>query len=264
MVTSVAEVDRLDGRVALISGASSGVGLAAARRFAAAGARVALLARDPHRLDAAVRTVTAGARSADDVLGIPTDVGDPEAVRSAVTEAASVFGGVDTLLNVAGVARIGEVAHLTDDDVAAVVRTNYLGPQYLARECIPWMRRTGHGDIVNVSSEITLDDLPRMSVYRSSKAGLEAHSKALTQELRGDNIRVTLMVLGTVEGTGFAGNFPPGDLARVAPVWEADGYARRVSGAGPPISPESVAEVFEFAVTRPTGLMLDVVHVRAM
>lgn len=264
MVTAAGGPLPLAGRVVLITGASSGVGLATARRFASSGAHVAMLARNPDRLAAAASEVAATAPDADSVMCVAADVGDPASVRDAVARATARFGPLDSVLNIAGIARIGEVAELSDDDIRSVVDTNYLGPLYVAREAIPSMRKAGRGDILNVSSEITLDNLPLMSIYSSSKAALESQSRALSQEVKGENIRVTLIVLGTVADTGFARNFSAADLERAAPLWEADGYGTRVSGAGPPIPADAVAEVFEFAITRPAGLMLDVLHVRAM
>jgi NADP-dependent 3-hydroxy acid dehydrogenase YdfG len=223
-----------------------------------------MLARNWDRLKAAAAEVAAAVPDADSVMCVGGDVGDPASVRNAVAQAAARFGGLDSVLNIAGTARIGEVAELTDEDIRSVVDTNYLGPLYVAREAIPYMRKAGRGDILNVSSEITLDNLPLMSIYSSSKAALEAQSRTLTQEVKGENIRVTLIVLGTVADTGFATNFSAADLERATPLWEADGYGTRVAGTGPPISADAVAEVFEFAITRPAGLMLDVLHVRAM
>jgi NAD(P)-dependent dehydrogenase (short-subunit alcohol dehydrogenase family) len=264
MVTSVPASQTLKGRVVVVTGASSGVGLAVGRRCAAAGAKVVMLARDLARLRESANAARTLAPSDENVLPVSTDVRDRESVRAAVDVAMNKFGVIDTVFNVAGTARIRRLDEATEEEVRLVIETNYLGPLHVIQEVLPGMRSAGTGDIVNVSSEITLDHLPLMSLYASSKAALESLTRQLVHEVREFGIRVTLVVLGTVEGTGFGNNFSAADIDRAKPLWDRSGYARRVSGEGPPMAPDSVAEVLEFAVTRPVGLMLDVLHVRAI
>lgn len=245
----------LQGKVVVVTGASSGIGLATARRFAAEGARVVLLARRAALLEAAAAQLGASA------VPIVADVADPASVRSAFERIEAMFGQVDVLLNVAGSARVRLIEEATDEDIATVVGTNFLGPIYTTRAAIPLLRKAGGGDIVNVSSEVTLDDLPLMTLYSATKRGLDGFTRTMTKELKGAGIRVTLIVMGTVGETGFADNFGPGDAERAFPAWEADGYLTRVAGG--PMEAAWAADAMVYAVTRPRGMMLDVMHVRS-
>jgi NAD(P)-dependent dehydrogenase (short-subunit alcohol dehydrogenase family) len=178
----------LVGKVAVVSGATSGSGRAIARRFVAEGAEVVLLARGKERLMADAAAL--GSRA----LPIATDVGDPESVAAAFAEIADRYGRIDILVNNAAVYRPCAVEHLSDGDIEQQVRTNYLGPIYTCRAAIRLLKAAGGGDILNTSSESTLDPFPMLSVYVSSKAGLEAFSRTLATEVQDDDIRVTVVV----------------------------------------------------------------------
>jgi NAD(P)-dependent dehydrogenase (short-subunit alcohol dehydrogenase family) len=245
----------LSGRVCVVAGASAGIGLATATRFAAAGATVVMLARGPERLAEAAGTVGA------DAVPIVTDIADPDSVRAAFAEIADRFGRVDVLLNVAGVTRVRWFEHATDEDIAHVMGVNLLGPMFTTRSAIPLLDAAGGGVIVNVSSEITLDAMPMMTLYGTSKAGLEAFTRAMNRELRDRCIRVCTCVVGST-ATSFGDNFSPEDIETAYPVWLADGFIGRVAGTQP-MDAQDVAEALFFQATRPPTQMLDVMHVRA-
>ena len=134
---------------------------------------------------------------------IVTDVGDVASVRAAFAEIEQRYGKLDILVNNAAVYRPCCVEALSDHDIERQVRTNYLGPVYTCRAAIPLLRAAGGGDIVNTSSESTLDPFPMLSVYVSSKAALEAFSRTLMTEVNHDDIRVTIVVQGTAyDGEG--------------------------------------------------------------
>jgi NAD(P)-dependent dehydrogenase (short-subunit alcohol dehydrogenase family) len=247
---------KLEGKVVIVAGGSAGVGKGVSALFATEGAHVAVLARGGQRLSAAVSEIGHG------VVGIVADISSPDSVRAAFAEVDSRFGRLDVVLNVAGAARARRIEDVTDADISTVVGVNFLGPIYTTRAAIPLMRRTGGGDIVNVSSEVTLDDLPYMTLYSSTKRGMDGFTRTMTKELRGDNIRMVLVTLGTVSPTSFGDNLPAADMAAAHPVWQADGYLTRVAGSTP-ISPEAVAETMLYVVTRPRHEMIDVIHVRA-
>ncbi len=247
---------QLHGKVVVVSGGSAGIGKAIAKRFADEGASVIVLARRKERIDEAVADI-GGAAS-----GIVCDVVDPHSVRTAFAEIQSAHGRLDVLLNVAGVARVRTIEEASDDDIATVVGTNFTGPIYTTRAAIPLLRASGGGDIVNVSSEITLDDMPLMTLYSSTKRGLDGFTRSMTKELKGDGIRVTLVVMGTVGDTAFGDNFGPGDAERAIPLWVQDGYLSRVAGADRPMDASWVADTMVHVVTRPRGMMMDVVHTR--
>ncbi|MEJ7584841.1 MAG: SDR family oxidoreductase [Acidimicrobiales bacterium] len=218
------------------------------------GAQVVLLARGEDRLRDAAATVGPAA------LPIACDVSDPESVRTAFAQIAARLPRLDALLNIAGVARIRTIEEASDDDIQHVVGVNLLGPIYTTRAAVPLLRRSGGGDIINVSSEITSDHLPYMVLYGTSKAGLEAFARMVAHELKADGIRVSTYVAGSTS-TGFGSTFAPEDVARAYPAWEASGYLTRVAGAG--MDPEWMAEAFVFQLTRPPGQVVDVMHVRS-
>lgn len=248
--------DTIEGKVVAIAGASSGTGKATALRFAAEGAHVVMLARGKERLDEAAREVGPSA------VPIATSVSDPDQVRAAFDQIEAQFGRLDALLNLAGTARPRLIEEASDDDIATVVGTNFLGPIYTTRSAIPLLKKAGGGDIVNVASEVILDDMPMMTLYSSTKRALSAFTRTMTKELRKDHIRVTLLVLGATAPTSFLEGFTPEDLQRVFPIWEADGFLSRVSGAHAPMDANWIADALLYAVTRPAGMMMDVIHTR--
>jgi NAD(P)-dependent dehydrogenase (short-subunit alcohol dehydrogenase family) len=246
----------VQGKIAVVSGGSTGVGKAVAKQLTESGAQVVVLARRPDRLEAAVAEIGGSA------LGIPTDIGDGDSVRAAFATVEERFGRVDILLNSAGAARIRAIEDSTDEDIAACVGTNLLGPIHTTRSAVPLLRAAGGGDIINVSSEITLDHMPLMSLYAASKHGLNGFTNAMRQDLRHDAIRVTLVILGAVGDTAFfENNFTREDRLRAAPVWDADGYLARV-GAHKPMTSAAVSEILFELITRPAEIGQDVMHIR--
>jgi NAD(P)-dependent dehydrogenase (short-subunit alcohol dehydrogenase family) len=246
---------QLTDKVCVVAGASAGIGLAVATRFAEVGASVVMLARGEQRLRDAAAVVGEGA------VPIGTDIADPEAVRRAFAQVTERFGHLDVLLNVAGVTRVRWLADASDDDIAHVIGVNLLGPIYTTRAAIPLLDAAGGGVIVNVSSEITLDAMPMMSRYGTSKAGLEAFTRVMNRELRDRSIRVCACVVGSTI-TSFSDNFSAQDMAVAMPAWIEDGFIRRIAGTQP-MAAADVAEALLFQVTRPPSQMLDVMHVRA-
>jgi NADP-dependent 3-hydroxy acid dehydrogenase YdfG len=245
----------MEGKVVVVSGASMGVGRATAQRFAQEGATVVLLARRKLLLDEIADTLGPNA------VPIATDVTCSTEVCAAFEQVAALFGRVDVLVNSAGASRIRLIEEASDEDIAVTVNTNLVAPMYTTRAAIPLLRAAGGGDIMNISSEITLDYLPMMTLYAATKRGLNGFTEAMNHELRRDSIRVTLVILGAVGDTGIHENFGPGDLERAWPVWEADGYLTRMSGTQL-LTSARVAEVLYDVLTRPRDLMMDVIHVR--
>lgn len=245
----------LGGRVIAVVGASAGIGRATAECFLARGATVVLLARGKERLDEMATQL------GDRAVPIAMDMADPNSVRAAFAAIASRFGKLDALLNVAGVARATLIEDATDEDIAYVAGINFLGPIYTTRAAIPLLRNAGGGDIINVSSEVTLDHLPFMTLYSSTKGGLEAFCRDMNRELKAEKIRVSAFVVGRTR-TEFSPTNIGTDTAAMREVWDASGYSSRISGSVP-MEPSEVADVLAFMVTRPLGLMLDLVHVRS-
>jgi NAD(P)-dependent dehydrogenase (short-subunit alcohol dehydrogenase family) len=192
----------INGRVAVVTGGSRGIGLAVAEAFVGAGASVLITGRDRVQLEAASRRLGA-ARTGAGVIAVQADVRQPAEAARAVDCAADRFGGLDVLVNNAGVGRFGDVADMTVDDWQDVIATNLSGVFYCSRAAIPHMRSRGGGWIINISSLASTNPSKGSAAYCASKAGLNAFTDALMQEVRYDNIRVSAVLPGSVS-TGFA------------------------------------------------------------
>ena len=160
--------------------------------------------RDQERVDAAVQSLVAEGHDAARVGGAAVDVRDRRAVDALVLETARRFDGLDVLVNNAGVGRFKSVELMSDDEWKEVLDTNLTGPFYFSRAAIPALRRSGGGWIVNIASLAGRNYFPQGGAYCASKAALIALSESLMQEVRFDNIRVTVVMPGSV-ATGFGG-----------------------------------------------------------
>ena len=248
----------LEGKVAAVTGATSGSGRAIAKRFSAEGAQVYLLARGPERL------AEMEAELGDGVTGISTDVGDPASVNAAFAQIGQSHGHLDILINNAAIYRPCPLELLSD--ILAQVRTNYLGPVYTCRAAIPLLRAAGGGDIVNTSSESTLDPFPMLSIYVSTKAALEALGEVLRAEFEREEIRVTTLIQGVSigEGGGSTGWAWNPDHAQIAyERWNEAGLLNKISGLHGGQPADVVADVHVFIVTRPRGQKLEVIRARS-
>jgi NAD(P)-dependent dehydrogenase (short-subunit alcohol dehydrogenase family) len=245
----------MEGKIAVVAGASTGVGRATAVRLARDGATVVLLARRKLLLDEVVEMI------GENAVPIVTDVTSSPEVHAAFDQIAAQFGHIDVLINSAGASRIRLIEEASDEDIAVTINTNLVAPIYTTRSAIPLLRAAGGGDIMNISSEITLDHMPMMTLYAATKRGLNGFTEAMSKELRRECIRVTLVILGAVGDTAIHENFSPGDLEKAWPLWEADGYLTRMSGTEL-LTSATVADVLHDVITQPPELMMDVVHVR--
>jgi NAD(P)-dependent dehydrogenase (short-subunit alcohol dehydrogenase family) len=176
------------GKTVVITGGSRGFGLALARRFAADGARLALLARDADELAAAAADP---AFDQTRVLPVVCDVRDDASVRSAVETVTTTLGPVDVLVNNAGVIYVSPFEHATLDDFRDAMDTHFWGPLHLIRACLPGMMRQGAGRIVNVSSVGGRVSVPHLTAYSASKFALTGLSEGLHAELKPYGIDVT-------------------------------------------------------------------------
>lgn len=213
--------------VAIVTGGSKGIGLAIARALLERGMQVAISARKDDELQRAARELGGGdpstAIGAGNVLAVRADVQDAADAQRLVDETARRFGGVDVLVNNAGVGRFASVADMPLDAWRQVIDTNLSGVFYCTRAAIPEMKRRGAGFIVNISSLAGKNAFTGGAAYCASKAGLNAFSEALMQEVRHDNIRVSYVMPGSVS-TGFGDHgssgeadwkLTPEDVARV-------------------------------------------------
>ncbi|HXW08959.1 MAG TPA: SDR family oxidoreductase [Vicinamibacterales bacterium] len=207
----------IDGRVAVVTGASRGIGLAIAEALVQGGASVVVTGRDQAHLDKASARL-AGLRSAANVLAVRADVRSaPDAAR-AVDAAAERFGGLDVLVNNAGVGLFANVADMSPEDWRELMETNLSGVFHCCRAAIPHLRRRGGGWIINISSLAARNAFVGGAAYCASKAGLNAFAEALMQEVRYDNIRVSCIMPGSV-ATGFARRGESGEADwKIAPA----------------------------------------------
>jgi len=214
-------LESLQSKVAIVTGGSRGIGLAIARALAAEGAQVAVTGLSTAHLAAARKTLDGAGPAAVETL--QADVRRRDDVTRVVDATAARFGGLDILINNAGVGVFKEVAEMTGDEWQQVIDTNLSGVFHACRAAIPHMRRRGSGFIINISSLAGKNPFAGAAAYCASKAGLNAFSEALMQELRYDGIRVSYVMPGSV-ATGFSG----GDESK---------------GADWKIAPEEVADV---------------------
>src|SRR6478672_4153233 len=158
--------------------------------------------RNQPGVDQAVRTLSASATDKASVAGAAVDVRDRKATDALVADAARRFGGLDLLVNNAGVGQFTDVASMSDADWDQTIATNLTGVFYCTRAAIPAMKTSGGGWIINIASLAGRNYFPRGAAYCASKAGLIAFSESLMQEVRYDNIRVSVIMPGSV-ATGF-------------------------------------------------------------
>lgn len=206
-------------QVAIVTGASKGIGFAVARALLDRGMQVVISARKPEELQGAQQQLGGDAR----VHAVRADVRDPAEATRLVAETVRRFGGLDILVNNAGIGRFVNVSDMGDEDWRQIIDTNLSGVFYCSRAAIPEMKRRGGGWIVSISSLAGKNPFAGGAAYCASKAGLNAFSEALMQEVRYDNIRVSYVMPGSVS-TGFgdrgsAGEadwkLAPEDVARV-------------------------------------------------
>jgi NAD(P)-dependent dehydrogenase (short-subunit alcohol dehydrogenase family) len=181
------------GKSVVIVGGSRGLGLVMARQLADQGARLTLLARDRDELMRARQELSA--RGAD-VLTLPCDIRDEEAVPEAMARVVGQFGRIDVLINDAGVIQVGPVEHMTLDDFDDAMETHLWGPFYTMQAAIPYMRSQGGGRIVNISSIGGKVAIPHLAPYSASKFALVGLSDAFRAELAKDNILITTVCPG--------------------------------------------------------------------
>lgn len=208
----------LTDRVAIVTGGTRGIGRAIAASLVSAGVKVAITARNAKDLSDAVSELNQTGHAA----GYVCDVREYDQVKSTVAQIAADLGGIDILINNAGVGIFETVESMSVEDFHAVLETNVFGVFYCCHEVIPLMKRRGGGYIINISSLAGANPHPRMAAYNASKFGLNGFSEALMQEVRHDNIKVSYIMPGSVN-TEFGGDSPsdenswqlqPADIAK--------------------------------------------------
>ena len=246
--------DRLDGTVALVTGASSGIGEATARELAAHGATVVVAARRADRLDALVAAI----REAGGIAkALAVDVTDEEQARGAVDETVREFGRLDTLINNAGVMLLGPAVGAPLEEWRRMVDLNVLGLLYCAHAALPHLLKAAEdgprrvADLVNVSSVAGRVARSGSGVYNLTKHGVGAFSEALRQEVTTRHVRVSLIEPGATE-TELAGHNRPEIL---------EGLRGRFADMER-MQAEDIADAITYIVTRPRRVAVNEILIR--
>jgi NADP-dependent 3-hydroxy acid dehydrogenase YdfG len=242
--------ETLQGRTCLVTGASSGIGEATALRFAEAGAAVALVARRENRLrELAKRIESSGGKA----LVVKADITSEEEANGAVERTRSELGGLDVLVNNAGVMLLGPVEGADTEDWRRMVNVNLMGLLYCTHASLPGMREQGSGHIVNVSSVAGRTARAGVAVYNATKFAVGAFSEALRQEALYANIRVTIVEPGVVETE--LGDHVTNEMARQA-------IAQIRKEMKSPLQAEDIADTIFYAVSRPQHVGVNELLVR--
>jgi NADP-dependent 3-hydroxy acid dehydrogenase YdfG len=231
------------GRVAVITGASSGIGAATARTLSAAGYWVALLARRLDRIEALA------AELGERAIAIQADVTDRDSLVVAAERVQEEFGGADVLVNNAGIMLLGPFSSDQREDYRNMIEANLLGA-ITATEVFLDQLKNGGGDVINISSVAGRTARATNGVYAATKWGMNGWSESLRQEFLPD-IRVTLIEPGVVD-TELPGHITH-EATREATL---KGYSTAV------VKPEEIAEVIEFVLSRPRHLAINEVLLR--
>ena len=187
----------LTGKVALITGASRGIGQAIAEAYAAAGAKVVLSSRKQAALDEVAKGVRAAGGEA---LAIAAHTGDVEAIQAVVDRATETFGGIDIVVNNAATnPHFGPLLSSEESQWDKILDVNVKGYFHVVKACVPTMRRRGGGQVINMASVAGLEAQPMMGIYCVSKAAVLMLTRVLAAELAVDNIRVNAIAPGFVK-----------------------------------------------------------------
>ncbi len=233
----------LAGQVAIVTGASSGLGRATATALARAGAHVALLARNAGDLEQVGAEVAATGQRA---LALPTDLGQEDAIVMAVARTADTFGRIDVLVNAAGTDVPGPVVDLAVQEWDRVFAVNLRAPFLLAKAVFPHMQRAGHGTIINISSVAGKRGWARAAAYCASKFGLTGFTQALAAEGKAQGIRACVVY--------------PGGMATNWGVWSSSDRGATPREFPPPtqaLPPAAVAALIVWIASAPMELVLN-------
>ena len=240
----------LSGRVAAVTGASSGIGEATALALAQAGAAVALGARRVDRLEAlAARIEEAGGRA----VAVECDVADEASAHAFIATTVEQLGGLDILVNNAGVMLLGPIEGADTDEWRQMMDVNVLGLLYCTQAAMPHLRDGGHGHVVNVSSVAGRTASAFVGVYNATKWAVTGFSEALRQEAAMSKIRVTCVEPGMVETELPGHNTNPLVLERVEKLKEKYGEV---------LESEDIADAILHAVTAPPRVNVNEVLIR--
>jgi len=241
--------DSLRGKVALVTGASSGIGEATAYALAAEGACVAASARRPDRLEAVAKRIQ---ERGGQVMTIVADVADEKQANEMVNKAAERWGRLDIVVNNAGVMLLGKISGANTEDWRRMVGVNELGLMYTTHAALPFLQKQKSGHIVNISSVAGRTARAGSGAYNMTKWGVVAFSEALRQEVLEDNIRVTVIEPGAV-ATELQSHITDPDAKRQTQEW-----VQSIQ----PLQSEDIANAIIYAVTQPQHVDINEMLIR--
>lgn len=239
----------LAGRVALVTGASSGIGEATAIALAEAGADVAISARRADRLETLAKKIEAHGVKA---LTLPGDMADEATATATVEKTVAHFGKLDILVNSAGIMQMGHIETINLDEFRRVMDVNLMGTVYPSKAAIPHMRAQGRGDIVNISSQAGRKTGPMVGAYSASKHALNAMSDSLRQEVGGHGIRVCVLMPGATTTEVADSLVDPNFRAAIKTHVTKDGA----------VAASEIADAVVFVVSQPQRVNIDLISVR--
>jgi len=231
---------RLDGKVAIVTGGSRGIGRAIAVALGAEGAALVLAARSPAKLDETANVVRRAGGRAETVV---TELTEEDSIRSLVAVARDKFGRLDILINNAGITHSAPLEQTRTEDLDRCWAVNARAPFILCREALPLLRQAEEATIINISSVVGVKGYPLQSAYTASKHALRGMTISLAEELRGTNIRVHVICPGGVDT----------DMVQhVRPDIKKEDL----------IGPEEIADLVLYLVTHKGNAVVDELHVR--
>ncbi|MFC4360122.1 SDR family oxidoreductase [Halobium salinum] len=245
-----ATVGDLEGKAAIVTGASSGIGEATAEMLAEAGASVALAARREDELEQLADRIE---ENGGEALVVPTDVTDGDQVDALVDETVETFGSLDILVNNAGVMLLERLDEADTDNLRQMVEVNLLGLMDATHSALPYMQKQGEGHIVNISSVAGRKAMAGGSGYNATKFGVNGFTEALRQEVSGEDfIRTTLIEPGYVDT----------ELAEHIPDDEAQEQTKEALEQMDALEAEDIARTIAFAVGQPAHVDVNEILVR--
>ena len=228
----------LEKKVAVITGGTKGIGRAIAERLLKEGVSVFVCARDKSNLKKALEDFSALGKAEGEIC----DVRSEAQVKMMLEECVRVFGGIDILINNAGVGIFKTVEETTPDEFEWVLQTNLFGVFYTCHHAVPEIKTRGGGHIINISSLAGQNAHPKMAAYNASKFAVNGFTEALMQEVRQDNIKVSLICPGSVNT-----EFGDGEISEEN-AWQ--------------IQPEDIAEVVVDLLTQKSNVISSKVEIR--
>lgn len=236
----------LSGMTVVVTGASRGIGAGIAHLFAREKCRLVLCGRDQKRLDDIAASLDL---PESDMAAVSCDIRRMSGMKKIVDTAWQKFGGIDIFVNNAGIGGSGPITEISPEEFDDVFDTNLKSVYYCFRELLPRLKEQGHGQIINISSMAGKQGVPGLGVYSASKAAMNVLSEAVAGEVRGDNIKISVLAPGSTD-TGFGGR--------------GAGSSGRMSSAKIRLLVEDVAEAVLFMARQNENAWMSLAEIRPL